>query len=149
MSPVANRWRPFGQIGDKLFDMKVNVKSHDGLANIGPREILKRRVFGIAALAAGAAFAFALFAMDAPRAYRLLIFFPIWLAALGLFQAREKTCIALAARGVCNLDSAETEIADGLTITRLRNKAKNINRRAMITAATVTLVALAFPAGKL
>src|SRR6266481_1211776 len=146
MLTVASRWQPSVRTSDKLTYMKVNVKSHDGLANIGPRETLKRRVFGIAALAAGAVFAFALFAMDAPRAYRILIFFPIWLAALGLFQAREKTCIALAARGVCNLDSRETEIVDGLTVTRLRDKAKNINRRAMITAATVTLVALAFPA---
>jgi hypothetical protein len=46
---------------------------------------------GTVALVAGAGLALALVATDAPRALRLLIFFPIWLAALGLFQAREKT----------------------------------------------------------
>jgi hypothetical protein len=60
-------------------------------SNIGPRERRKRRVMGIAALAAGAGLAFALVVLDAPRPLRLLIFFPIWVAALGLFQAREKT----------------------------------------------------------
>jgi hypothetical protein len=28
---------------------------------------------------------------DAPRALRAVVFFPIWLAGLGLLQAREKT----------------------------------------------------------
>jgi hypothetical protein len=59
--------------------------------NIGPRERRKRRVMGIVALAAGAGLAFALVAIDAPRWSRLAVFFPVWIAALGLFQAREKT----------------------------------------------------------
>jgi hypothetical protein len=87
--------------------------------------------------------------MNAPRPFRLFVFFPIWLAGLGLFQAREKTCIALAARGVCNMDSGETEIIDKRTRKALREKARQINRRALMTAAIVTLVALAFPTGRI
>jgi hypothetical protein len=117
--------------------------------NIGPKEIRKRRILGFAALSAGALLAFALFALNAPRPLRLFVFFPIWLAGLGLFQAREKTCIALAARGVCNMDSGETEIMDKRTRKALREKARQINRRALMTAAIVTLVALAFPAGRI
>ncbi len=59
--------------------------------NIGPREVRKRRMMGIAALAAGVALAFALVALQAPRLSRLAVFLPIWIAGLGLFQAREKT----------------------------------------------------------
>lgn len=59
--------------------------------NIGPRERRKRRLMGFAALAFGAALAFALVMLDAPKWSRLALFFPIWIAALGLFQAREKT----------------------------------------------------------
>ncbi|HEX8140459.1 MAG TPA: hypothetical protein VF544_23035 [Pyrinomonadaceae bacterium] len=66
-------------------------RAESGLSNIGPREQRKRRAMGTVALVAGAGLALALVATDAPRALRLLIFFPIWLAALGLFQAREKT----------------------------------------------------------
>ncbi|OLE53318.1 MAG: hypothetical protein AUG51_13660 [Acidobacteria bacterium 13_1_20CM_3_53_8] len=59
--------------------------------NIGPREQRKRRIMGFAALAAGVLLAFALIALYAPRWSRIILFFPIWIAALGLFQAREKT----------------------------------------------------------
>lgn len=59
--------------------------------NIGPREIRKRRLMGIVALTIGVALAFMLVVFQAPRLLRLLVFLPIWIAGLGLFQAREKT----------------------------------------------------------
>ncbi len=59
--------------------------------NIGPRERIKRRVLGIVSLMVGAGLAFALVAYHAPVFVRLLVFFPLWMAGLGLFQAREKT----------------------------------------------------------
>lgn len=113
--------------------------------NIGPRETRKRRVMGIAALVAGAALAFALVLTGSPWWTRVVIFFPVWLAALGLLQARERTCVALAARGVCNMDKGELPLEDERAARELRDKARRINRRAMLVAAMVTLVALAFP----
>lgn len=59
--------------------------------NLGTREVRKRRLMGIVALAVGVALAFALVVFEMPRFSRLFIFFPIWIAGLGLFQAREKT----------------------------------------------------------
>lgn len=59
--------------------------------NIGERERRKRRVMGFVALASGVGLAFLMVVYDAPRWSRLVIFFPVWLAGLGLFQAREKT----------------------------------------------------------
>jgi hypothetical protein len=113
--------------------------------NIGPRERRKRRVMGIAGLAAGALLAFALVAFGAPRLSRVLVFFPIWIAALGLLQTREQTCIAMAARGTRNMDDGEEAIEDERLVRELRGVARRINRRALMTAAIVTLVALAFP----
>jgi hypothetical protein len=78
---------------------------------------------------------------------RLIIFFPIWLAGLGLMQARERTCIALAALGTCNLDAGETKLFNDDLIKQLRHKARVINRRSLITAAVITLLALVFPQG--
>lgn len=60
-------------------------------ANIGPRECAKRLAFGVAMSAGGAAAGTALLFFNAGRAWRLLLFFPFWLAALGLLQARGKT----------------------------------------------------------
>jgi hypothetical protein len=113
--------------------------------NIGPRERRKRRVMGIAGLALGALLAFALVVLGAPRPWRAVIFFPIWIAALGLLQTREQTCIALAARGLRNMDDGEEAIEDEGQAEELRAVARRINRRALMMAAIVTLVALAFP----
>ncbi len=59
--------------------------------NIGPSEQRKRRLMGIIALTIGVGTAFVLVVYGAPRLLRLIIFFPIWIAGLGLMQAREKT----------------------------------------------------------
>lgn len=59
--------------------------------NIGHAEQRKRRLMGVVALGVGVGVAFLLVVYGAPRLYRLVIFFPIWLAGLGLLQAREKT----------------------------------------------------------
>jgi hypothetical protein len=59
--------------------------------NIGPREVRKRRLMGIVALGAGVGLAFISVVLGTPRWARVLVFFPIWIAGLGLFQAREKT----------------------------------------------------------
>jgi hypothetical protein len=117
--------------------------------NIGPRERRKRRLMGVVALTAGVGAAFVLVVYGAPRLSRLVIFFPIWMAGLGLLQSREKTCIALAARGVCNMDDGEESIVDEKLAGQLRDKARQINRRALITAAAITLLALLFPVYKL
>ena len=68
----------------------MNVTLSDA-ANIGPCERRKRRLLGIVALTVGVGIAFALIVLDAPRLSRIIIFFPVWLAGLGLLQAREKT----------------------------------------------------------
>lgn len=116
-----------------------------GAANIGPRERAKRRVMGIVALVCGVGLAFLMVVLEAPRWSRALVFFPVWLAGLGMFQARERTCIALAARGRCNFDAGEEAVADAALAARLREKAKGINRRAVVVAAVITTVVLLFP----
>ena len=120
--------------------------SAKGPANIGQHEARKRRLMGIVALTAGVGLAFLSVFFQAPRFLRLIVFFPIWIAGLGLFQARERVCVALAARGVCNMDAGEESIKDENLIERLRGRARSITRRAMITAAVITLLTLAFPA---
>jgi hypothetical protein len=113
--------------------------------NIGPRERRKRRLLGFVAFTVGVATAFVLVVYDAPRWSRLIIFFPVWIGGLGLIQAREKTCIALAARGTCNMDDGEESVTDRRLIEELRRKARKIHRRALVTAVAITLLALAFP----
>ena len=114
-------------------------------SNIGVREQRKRRLLGVVALTVGVGVAFLLVVLDAPRWSRAVVFFPVWLAGLGLLQAREKTCIALAARGVCNLDAGEQPLEDENLVEQLREKSRRINRRAVTTAAVITILTLVFP----
>jgi hypothetical protein len=46
---------------------------------------------GLALLVAGAGFAAVLVGLQADRLWRLLLFVPFWLGAVGVLQAREKT----------------------------------------------------------
>ena len=59
--------------------------------NIGTREVRKRRLMGIVALSVSVGVAFVLVVFGMSRWSRLVIFFPVWIAGLGMFQAREKT----------------------------------------------------------
>lgn len=114
-------------------------------ANIGPRERRKRRLLGIVSLTVAVGAAFVLVSFGAPRWSRLFVFFPLWMAGLGLLQARAQTCIALAARGVCNMDGGEEPVTDGALASRLREKAAAVHRRALTVAAAITIVVLVFP----
>ena len=115
------------------------------VANIGPRERRKRRLLGIVSLTVAVGVAFVLVAFGAPRWSRLVVFFPLWMAGLGLLQAREKVCIALAARDQRNMDSGAEPVADDALATRLREKAAALHRRALLVAAAITVVVLVFP----
>ena len=59
--------------------------------NLGPREQRKRLVFGIAVLGASVVIAPVLLLARVSLAWRLLLFVPFYLGALGVFQARDKT----------------------------------------------------------
>ena len=59
--------------------------------NLGPKQTRKRRVMGVAMLAAGVGIAVVLILTGSPRWWRAVLFFPYWMAALGFFQAKEKT----------------------------------------------------------
>ena len=60
-------------------------------SNIGPGERRKRLLMGVTMLAVGASLALTLILIGAPRQWRLTLFLPFWMGALGFFQAREKT----------------------------------------------------------
>jgi len=51
----------------------------------------------------------------------------------------------MAARGTRNMDAGEEKLDDEKLIERLRAKSRRINRRALITAAVITLLTLIFP----
>ena len=74
-----------------------------GSCNIGSREILRRRVVGIAALVFAMVSGYALLAADElARTARLGIFFPLLVSAIGFIQAKNKFCLAYGLAGTFN-----------------------------------------------
>ncbi len=63
----------------------------DATVNIGPRERRKRLIMGVVTLGVSGAIALTLILADVGRWWRIGLFFPFWLGALGVFQARENT----------------------------------------------------------
>jgi hypothetical protein len=61
------------------------------IANIGAAGRQKRLMFGLVALGVGAVIAALLIGVGAPRIWRLPLIFVFYVAALGIFQARDKT----------------------------------------------------------
>jgi hypothetical protein len=59
--------------------------------SIGPRQRRKRLAFGIALVRVGVVLGAVFVVTGVPRLWRLTLFLPLWGAALGFFQAREKT----------------------------------------------------------
>ena len=59
--------------------------------NIGPRQRRARRNFGIVMFVIGAGIAAALILTGVDRWWRLGLFIPFYLGAIGFFQAHEKT----------------------------------------------------------
>ena len=61
------------------------------IPNIGPQGRRRRFIWGAAALGASVLVAAALAVSGVDRRWRLVVFLPLWIAALGVLQAREKT----------------------------------------------------------
>jgi len=59
--------------------------------NIGQRERRKRLAVGIVALSVGVIISGLLVAVRAPLVWRLPLFVPFYVGALGFYQARDKT----------------------------------------------------------
>lgn len=106
--------------------------------NIGPRERRRRLVFGLVMAAIAVVAAAVLMMMGAPRIWRVLLVLPIGGAALGVFQVQATTCVALAARGVRNMDHGDEAIADDRQLARVRAQSRAVYIKALIATLLVT-----------
>ncbi len=97
-------------------------------------------------LALGLAYVAILAARDAPIAWYAGALIPFFLGTLGYFQAREQTCVFLAAVGQRNLDGGAERITDRAELARVRSEALRVWIRAAIAAIVLTVVACAFAA---
>jgi hypothetical protein len=107
--------------------------------NIGPRERHKRLVAGIVMFAVTFCIAGGLILAGFPRIWRALTILPAWIGALGLFQVRENTCVALAARGLRNMDTGEEAIADAIELHHVRAQSRRVHIQAALLALAIAI----------
>ena len=115
------------------------------IPNIGPRERHRRLVGGLGLLLLAAGAAALLLWMDAPRVWRVLAFVPAWAGALGVFQVRAKTCVALAARGLRNMDNGDQPITDPRELEQVREQSRQVHVKAVIGASLITALVVLLP----
>ena len=115
--------------------------------NIGAAGRRQRLVSGAILLAIGIAAAALLVTGvgGVSRGARLLLFLPFLGAALGLLQARDHTCVHLAARGHRNLDRGSEAVADPWLLSQLKRQAREVMIEAVLAAALLTGIALMLP----
>ena len=108
--------------------------------NIGLRENRKRWVFGILAGLSGIASGLWLLTIGADRPWRLVLFFPFWMGALGFFQAKDQVCVVLAAQGRRHTEGASEKIKDLSFQNQIRRKAVQVHVKALLMAAAMTVI---------
>ena len=112
------------------------------IANIGTLERRKRLVWGIVATGVGVVIAALLVMIHAPLIWRLPLFLLFYVGALGIFQARDKTCVKLAARGQRDMDAGPQQISIAAELQQVQRQARVVYVKSAITAAILTALAV-------
>ena len=118
-----------------------------GLAepNIGPRQAATRRTVGAVALVAAVVGSLWTIQAGVARPWRLAVLPAFVFGLLGLEQARTRVCVALAARGQCDLDRGPETVGDASLVAGWRGIARRTWMRAIAGGFVLTAVVLAWP----
>jgi hypothetical protein len=117
----------------------------EACSNIGPRERRRRLIGGFVFLLVAACVAGCLILFNAPRSWRLLVFLPAWAAAIGFYQVSAKTCVALAARGLKNMDAGDEAVTNPRELDQLRAQSRAVHIRSALTALAVAVLLALIP----
>ena len=115
------------------------------IPNIGPRQRKQRIIGGVVGLGVGVVISGLLLASGVSRPVRLAVFLPFFMGTTGLFQAREKTCVALVAKKARNMDLGDERVTDDSELAQLRMQAKKVYLQALISAALLSALVAALP----
>lgn len=84
----------------------------------------------------------ALLAGGAPRWWRTGLLVLTYPAAIGYFQWRDRTCVALAARSERKLGARSERIEDAEELGKVRAQARRVQRKALFAGAALMLLAV-------
>jgi hypothetical protein len=115
------------------------------IPNIGPRQRQQRIIGGVVGLALAVVVSGLLLATGVARPFRLAVFLPFFAGTTGLFQAREKTCVALVAKNERNMDAGAERVESAADMRQMRAQAKKVYLQALLSAAALSALVFALP----
>jgi hypothetical protein len=113
--------------------------------NLGPAGRRTRVIMGVVLLAVAVVVGGLLVGFGVDRGLRLALFLPLFGGALGMLQARDHTCVMLAARNQCELPRGVAAVDDPWLAGQLRRQAREVLLEAAVLAAFLTGLALLIP----
>lgn len=119
-----------------------------GVCNINRSEIAYRRKAGYVGLGVSLILAVALFGLGVSRWYRLVLFLPLFIAAIGFLQAKNKFCVAYGANGQQNAaegSAKASEISDQAAKAKDKHRARTMNLQAALLALLGAALAVVLP----
>ena len=115
-----------------------------GVCNIGPAQQRRRLLLGVVSLLVAGLLVAAIILRTWPQWMLALVVFPLYGAAMGVLQYRERFCVGFAGIGVFDVGSGTTDITDPQALAADRKRAVRLNAMALgIGVAGTLLVALA------
>ena len=118
-----------------------------GVCNIGPAQQRRRLLLGVGSLLLAVGVVGATVAMDLPRWTLFLSLFPLYGAAMGYFQYRERFCVGFAGIGVFDVGDGTSQVQDAAALAADRRRAVRLNAKSLavgvLGAAAVYGVSLA------
>jgi hypothetical protein len=111
-----------------------------GVCNIGPTQQRRRLVLGVGSLLAAAGYVAAVVALAWPRWALVFSVVPLYGAAMGALQYRERFCIGFAGMGVFDVGGGTNEIQNEEALAADRRKAVRLNAKAVGIGVAGTVV---------
>jgi hypothetical protein len=115
------------------------------IANISPRERQKRMRFAVVQLTITLLILGALLVFNVAPAWRLLLLFMFWPAAIGYFEARDKTCVAHALNKTRKLGDTTEKVEDGTELKQIARQSRKVILKAFYAALALTLIVYLIP----
>ena len=115
------------------------------IPNIGSKERRKRFIAGSVSLVVGVPIWVLLIFIAWPWWTRLVLFLPFVAGFSGIFQAREKTWVNLAMRGLRNMDEGKEHIEDAEILTQVRRQARKVNIMSFTYGIVLIAIAVLLP----
>lgn len=128
--------------------MTMSITYIPGVCNIGPAEIKQRKLVGIVGLSATIILFSVLLTVGFDKPWRLIIFIPAMVGAVGYLQAAFHFCVRFGTTGLFNMGTTldTRESVNRATYRRKdQHKALLISGLAFVIAAAVTAIVFILP----